>query len=84
MFWLVSNYNLQAMEKTNSCILLFLVFLTPMCNSNDYTYDSYEYDEYYYDYYDQNLLAPQNPPQLPPIPLPTPPPPMGKITFFLF
>ena len=68
-----------------------------MCNSNDYTYDSYEYDEYYYqekydynnqntedytDYYDQNLLAPPNPPPLPPIPPPVTPPPMSKITFF--
>ena len=105
MFWEVSNYNLRAMEKTNFCILLFFVFLTSMCNSNDYTYDSYEYGEYYYhekydynnqnpedytddygqglnDYYDQNLLAPPNPPPLPPIPLPTSPPPMGKIIFF--
>ena len=99
MFWEVSNYNLRAMEKTNFCILLFFVFLTSMCNSNDYTYDSYEYDEYYYqekydynnqntedytDYYDQNLLAPPNPPPLPPIPPPETPPPMGKITFFYF
>ena len=58
MFWRVSNYKLRAMEKTNFCILLFFVFLTSMCNSNDYTYDSNEYDEYYYhekyDYNNQN------------------------------
>lgn len=82
------------MEKTNSCILLFLVFLTSICNSNYYEYDNYEYDEYYpedytadysqelNDYYDQNLLAPPNPPPLPPIPPPVTPPPMSKITFF--
>ena len=48
MFWRegVSSYKLRAMEKTNFCILLFFVFLTSMCNSNDYTYDSNEYDEY--------------------------------------
>ena len=93
------------MEKSNSCILLFLVFLTSFCNSQDYRYDDYNYDEYDYnnqnpedytddysqelnDYYDQNLLAPPNPPPPPPRPLPIPPPPlpppppMGKITFF--
>ena len=76
------------MEKTNFCILLFMVLLTSLCNSQyDYTYDDYENDEYNYneyydynnqkseDYYDQNLLAPPNPPPLPPIPPPNPPPP---------
>ena len=95
MSWGVSNYKLRAMEKTNVCILLFLFFLTSLCNTNDYTYDNYEYDEYNYDYdpedytdyynqgfndyYDQNLLAPPNPP---PLPIPTPPF-MGKMTFLL-
>ena len=76
------------MEKTNFCILLFILLLTSLCNSQyDYTYDDYENDEYNYneyydynnkkseDYYDQNLLAPPNPPPLPPIPPPIPPPP---------
>ena len=53
-------------------------------NLEDYTYD---YSEDLNDYYDQNLLAPPNPP--PPLPIPSPitpppPPPMGKITYFLF
>ena len=105
MFYGVSNYNLQAMEKTNFFILLlFLLFFSSLSNANDYKYyDNYKYDENNYhenydydiqepedytddysqglnDYYDQNLLAPQNPPSLP---MP-PPPPMGKMTFFLF
>ena len=75
------------MEKTNFCILLFMVLLTSLCNSQyDYTYDDYENDEYNYNeyddysqelnyYYDQNLLTPPNPPPLPPIPPPIPPPP---------
>ena len=82
------------MEKTNFCILLlFVVILTSLCNSQDYEYDDYNHYDYDYDYtddysqelndyYDQNLLAPPNPPLLPPIPQP-PPPPMGRITFFL-
>ena len=36
------------MEKTNSCILLFLVFLTSFCNAQDYRYDDYNYDDYDY------------------------------------
>ena len=91
MFWLVSNYNLQAMEKTNSCILLFLVFLTSLCNAQDYRYDDYNYDEYDYnnqqpeDYTDDysqdfNDNYDPNPPPLPPISLPVPPTPMGKMT----
>ena len=95
MFYGVSNYNLRAMEKTNICILLFLIFLTSLCNSNDYIYDNYNYDEYNYDYdnqksedytdyYNQGFndyydLAPPNPP---PLPIPTPPF-MGKMTFLL-
>ena len=56
MFWIVSNYSLWAMEKTNFCILLFIVLLTSLCNSQyDYTYDDYENDEYNYnEYYDYN------------------------------
>ena len=53
MSWGVSNYKLWAMEKTNVCILLFLFFLTSLCNTNDYTYDNYKYDEYNYDYDNQ-------------------------------
>ena len=37
------------MEKTNLCILLFVVLLTSLCNSNDYNYDDYKYNEYNYD-----------------------------------
>ena len=85
------------MEKTNFCILLFVVLLTSLCNSQYADYKNDDFNEYYdynnqnpedytddysqglNDYYDQNLLAPQNP-----RPLPMPPPPMGKMTFFLF
>ena len=92
MFWIVSNYSLWAMEKTNFCILLFVGFFKSFCNSQDYRYDDYNYDNYdEYDYnnqnpedytddysqelneyYDQNQLAPPNPPA----------PPMSKMTFF--
>ena len=94
MFYGVSNYNLQAMEKTNSCILLFLVFLTSLCNSQDYRYDDYNYDEYdynnqnpedYTDNYSQDLNDYYDQNLLVPtnLPLPPPPsPPMGKIAFF--
>ena len=85
------------MDKTNSCILLFVVILKSLCNSQDYNNDEYNYNEYYdynddysqdlNDYYDQNLppnppLAPPRPPPIPPIP--PPPPPMGKITFCFY
>ena len=99
MFWEVSNYSSRSrpMEEINFCILLLLVFLTSLSNSNDYNYDDYNYDQNYdYDnqkpedytddysqeYYDQNLLAPPNLPA--PLPMPPPPQPMGKMTFFLF
>ena len=36
------------MDKTNSCSLLFVVFLTSLCNSQDYRYDDYNYNEYDY------------------------------------
>ena len=36
------------MEKTNFCILLFVIFLTSLSNSQDYRYDDYNYDEYDY------------------------------------
>ena len=43
------------MEKSNSCILVFLVFLTSFSNSQDYRYDDYNYDNYdEYDYNNQN------------------------------
>ena len=81
MFCEVSNYSSQPMEKTNFCTLLLVFFFVSLCNSQDYKYD--DYDQYYdytddysqelNEYYDQNLLAPPNPPA----------PPMGKMTFFL-
>ena len=98
MLYGVSNYNLRAMEKTNICILLFLIFLTSLCNSNDYIYDNYNYDEYNYDYDNQksedytdyynqgfNDYYDQNllaPPNPPPLPIPTQPF-MGKMTFLI-
>ena len=36
------------MDKTNSCILLFVVILKSLCNSQDYRYDDYNYDDYDY------------------------------------
>ena len=58
MFWVVSNYSLLAMEKTNFCIFLFLVFLTSLSNSNDY---DYEYDDYdYYQNYDYGNQKPED------------------------
>ena len=79
------------MEKSNSCILLFLVFLTSFCKSQDYRYDDYNYDEYdynnqqpedYTDDYSQELndyygLAPTPSPILPPF-IPSPPPRMPQ------
>ena len=75
------------MEKTNFCILLFVIFLTSLCNSQDYRYDDYNYDEYDYndqqpeDYTDDysqesNDYYDQNllPPPNPPLPPPIPPP----------
>ena len=90
MFWIVSNYSLWAMDKTSFCILLFVIFLTSLCNAQDYTYDDYNYDAYDYnnqqpeDYTDDysqesNYYYDQN--LLPP---PNPPaPPMSKMAFFL-
>ena len=86
------------MEKTNFCILSFILFLSSSCNSQDYEYDDYKYDEDY-DYnnqkpedytddYSQDLndYYDQNllaPPNPPPPPIPPPPPrPMGKMTLF--
>ena len=51
------------MEKTNFYILLFIVFLTSFCNSNDYNYDDYKYNEYNYDedeYYGYNNQKPED------------------------
>ena len=81
-------------------MLLFVLFFTSLCKSQDYRYDDYNY-EYDYnnqqpedytddysqdlnDYYDQNLLTPPNPLPHPPISLPIPPTPMSKMTFFYF
>ena len=91
MFWGVSNYSFRPMEKTYFRILLILVFITSLCNSQDYTYDeNYDYynenNEYYTDDYSQelndyygqqNLIAPGPSPIPPPFipPPPTPPPP---------
>ena len=45
------------MEKTNFCILLlFVVILTSLCNSQDYEYDDYNHYDYdYTDDYSQEL-----------------------------
>ena len=54
------------MDKTNSCILLFVIFLTSSCNSQDYRYDDYNLDEYDYnnqqpeDYYTDNYSQESN------------------------
>ena len=91
MFLPVSNYTLRPMEKTYFRILLFFVFITSLCNSQDYEYDeNYDYYNENYDYTDdysqeindyfgnQNLLAPAPSPIQPPFippPLPPTPPP---------
>ena len=84
MFLGVSNYNMRPMDKTYSRILLFLIFITSFCNSQDYKYD--DYDDNNYDYNTcPPCTCPPNPPPLPCIPPPIPPPPsMGKMIFFLF
>ena len=48
--------NLLLMETTHFCILLFLVYLASICNSQDYKYD--DYDDYNYDKYDYNNQKP--------------------------
>ena len=69
------------MDKTNFCILLYLVFLASLCYSQDYKYD--DYDDNNYDYNTcPPCTCPPNPPPLPCIPPPIPPPPMGKMIFF--
>ena len=95
MFLGVSNYSLWAMKKTNFCNLLFLVFLTALCNSNDYNYDNYKYDDYnYLKNYDYDYQRPEDYSDdysqgfndyydHNQIAFPNPPP-MGKITFFSF
>ena len=60
MFWRVSNYSLQAMEKTNFCTLLFLVFSTSFCNANDYKYDDYKYEYNYQENYDYDNQEPED------------------------
>ena len=45
----ITACSLIPMEKTHLYILLLLLFLTSLCNSEDYKYDDYEYyDEYNY------------------------------------
>ena len=56
MFLGVSNYNMRPMDKTYLRILLFLIFITSFCNSQDYKYD--DYDDYNYDKYDYNNQNP--------------------------
>ena len=75
------------MDKTYLRILLFLIFITSFCNSEDYKYDeNYDYYNENYDNYNQvlndyyghqNILAPGPPipPTLPPMPPPPPPHP---------
>ena len=78
------------MAETIFRILLFLVILTSLCNSQDYKYDDYNYNEYNYneynnenydysqelnDYYGQeNIIAPAPTPILPPFIPPSPTP----------
>ena len=90
MFWIVSNYTLWAMEKTNFCILLFVGFFASFCNSQDYRYDDYNYDNYdeydynnqnpedYTDDYSEDFYYDQNllAPPIPPPPPPIPPQPI--------
>ena len=81
MFWIVSNYSLWVMEKTNFCILLFVIFLTSLSNSQDYRYDNYNYDEYDYNNQQPEYYTDDYRRRLPPIPPPPPMAPMGKMTF---
>ena len=61
MFWEVSNYILWPMEKTNLCTLLFLVYLTSLCDADDYNYYDYKYDDYIYDQnYDYDNQKPED------------------------
>ena len=89
MFLRVSNYSLRPMEKTYFRILLFFVFITSFCNTQDYEYDeNYDYYNENYDYYSQDLNdylgnenrfgpgpSPVPPPFIPPPLPPTPPAP---------
>ena len=56
MFYGVSNYCLLPMDKTNFCILSLILFLSLLCNSQDYEYDDYNYNEYY----DYNSQKPED------------------------
>ena len=61
MFWEVSNYSSQAMEKTNFCLLLFVGFLSSFCYSNDYKSYDYKNNEYNYnEYYDYDNQKPED------------------------
>ena len=90
MFCRVSNYSFRPMEKTYFRILSFLIFITSLCNSQDYEYDeNYDYYNENYDYYSeelndyygqQNVLAP-GPSPIPPPFIPPPLPPMPPPPF---
>ena len=86
------------MEKTRFYILLFLflVFLTSLCNSEDYKYDDYKYYDEKYDYdnqkpddytddYSQKFIDDyyeHNLPNPPPVPSPPLPPPTPMSPFW--
>ena len=48
------------MAETIFRILLFLVILTSLCNSDDYKYDDYNYNEYNYNEYNYNEYNNEN------------------------
>ena len=85
----ITAYKLQPMKKINFSILLFLGFLTSLCNSNYDKYDNYKYDENYdyYDYTSEDYTNDYNQESndyyghhnlLTPAPSPPPPPPLPQ------
>ena len=48
------------MAETIFRILLLLVILTSLCNSDDYKYDDYNYNEYNYNEYNYNEYNNEN------------------------